>query len=94
MRTIKLGMAAILGVATALSAQTPGNEVLVEQVRRAETEFAKTMADRDRKAFASFLSADAVFMTGIRVQRRKEKGRDYPFHSGGGLRYTSGSARV
>jgi hypothetical protein len=34
-----------------------------EQVRRTETEFAKTMADRDAKAFASFLADDAVFMS-------------------------------
>jgi ketosteroid isomerase-like protein len=36
---------------------------LKEQVRRTETAFAKTMADRDAKAFASFLADEAVFMS-------------------------------
>jgi ketosteroid isomerase-like protein len=34
---------------------------LEDQVRAAETAFAKTMADRDHAAFASFVAADAVF---------------------------------
>jgi ketosteroid isomerase-like protein len=33
-----------------------------EQVRRTEIAFAKTMADRDHKAFVSFLSEGAIFM--------------------------------
>ena len=33
-----------------------------EEVRRAETAFAKTMADRDHAAFASFLADDAIFL--------------------------------
>lgn len=32
-----------------------------EQVRRAEVAFAKTMADRDHAAFASFLADEAIF---------------------------------
>jgi ketosteroid isomerase-like protein len=36
---------------------------LREQVRRAETAFAKTMADRDAKAFASLLADEAVFVS-------------------------------
>ncbi|MGV8040335.1 MAG: YybH family protein [Thermoanaerobaculaceae bacterium] len=34
---------------------------LEEQVRAAETAFAKTMADRDHAAFASFVAEEAVF---------------------------------
>lgn len=34
-----------------------------EQVRRTETAFAKSMADRDAKAFASFLADEAVFVS-------------------------------
>jgi ketosteroid isomerase-like protein len=34
---------------------------LTEQVRAAESAFAKSMADRDLKAFESFLAEDAVF---------------------------------
>jgi ketosteroid isomerase-like protein len=37
------------------------NAELKEQVRRAETGFAKSMADRNHAAFASFLAPDAVF---------------------------------
>ena len=69
MRTPTLGIVALLTVSAAVPAQTAGNEDLVEQVRRAETGFAKSMADRDHKAFASFLAPDAVFLTGARVQR-------------------------
>ena len=58
-----------MAFATAIPGQTPGNEVLVEQVRRAEIGFAKSMADRDHKAFSSFLASDAVFVTGSGVQR-------------------------
>src|ERR1044072_4336503 len=38
------------------------NAELKEQVRRAETAFAKTMADRDLAAFGKFLADDAIFM--------------------------------
>ena len=36
---------------------------LREQVRRTELAFAKTMADRDAKAFASFVAEEAVFIS-------------------------------
>jgi len=47
------------------------NEELKEQVRKAETAFAKTMADRDHAAFASFLADEAVFFGGRKVLRGK-----------------------
>ena len=37
------------------------NAELKEEVRRTETAFAKTMADRDHAAFASFLASETVF---------------------------------
>src|ERR1051326_335471 len=40
------------------------NAELKEQVRRAETGFAKTMADRNHAAFASFLASEAIFFSG------------------------------
>lgn len=43
-----------------LYAQT--NAELKEQVRRTETAFAKTMADRDHAAFTRFLAAETVFI--------------------------------
>jgi ketosteroid isomerase-like protein len=42
---------------------------LAEQVRRAETAFAKTMADRDHAAFQSFLAKEAIFVSTSRVLR-------------------------
>jgi ketosteroid isomerase-like protein len=45
------------------------NADLKEQVRRTELAFAKTMADRDAAAFASFLSKETVFMSNGRATR-------------------------
>jgi ketosteroid isomerase-like protein len=39
------------------------NAELKEQVRMTEVAFAKTMADRDAAAFATFLSKEAVFLS-------------------------------
>lgn len=39
----------------------PSNAALREQVVKTERAFAKTMADRDHGAFASFLASEAVF---------------------------------
>jgi ketosteroid isomerase-like protein len=47
-----------LGSSAALAAT---NAELKEEVRQAETAFAKTMADRDHAAFASFLATETVF---------------------------------
>src|SRR5689334_21039561 len=45
------------------------NADLKEQVRRTEIAFAKTMADRDPAAFASFLSKETIFMSNGRATR-------------------------
>jgi ketosteroid isomerase-like protein len=42
---------------------------LTEQVRRAETAFAETMADRDHAAFTLFLADEAIFVNPDRVLR-------------------------
>jgi ketosteroid isomerase-like protein len=42
----------------------PERSQLIEQVRAAEMAFAKTMADRDPSAFASFIADDAIFLNG------------------------------
>ena len=47
-------------------------DALREQVRQTEIAFAKTMADRDHEAFASFIATDAVFLSG----RSALRGRD------------------
>ena len=65
------------------------NAQLAEQVRQTEAAFAKTMADRDHAAFASFLADETVFFGSTRVQRGKAavaqawkplyQGKDAPF---------------
>ena len=57
-----LGVALLAVLASAVSAAPPGNEDLREQLRQAETAFAKTMADRDHAGFTSLLANETVFM--------------------------------
>ena len=47
-----------------MSPTQPGATELHPQVADTERAFAKTMADRDHAAFATFLSAETVFFTG------------------------------
>ena len=64
------GIVRIMTVALVVSAcafaasradQAPEIKSLQEQVRAAETAFAKTMADRDHAAFATFIADEAIF---------------------------------
>lgn len=57
------GLIAVALCTVGASAQTPAPEVnnLQDQLRAAETAFAKTMADRDVKAFSTFLADEAIF---------------------------------
>ena len=57
-------------LAVAMLAAAPDRAALTEQVRQAEPAFAKTMADRDHAAFASFLADDTIFL-GRRALRGK-----------------------
>jgi ketosteroid isomerase-like protein len=57
----------LLVLVAGLSAET--NAELKEQVRRTETAFAKTMADRDPAAFATFLASDTIFMSNGQATR-------------------------
>jgi hypothetical protein len=41
----------------------PSKAELKEEVRRTETGFAKTMAERDHSAFVTFLDPETVFMS-------------------------------
>ena len=52
----------LLGCAAPLPRVTP--EEAKQQVMATERAFAKTMADRDHKAFASFIAEDTVFFSG------------------------------
>ena len=65
----------LTGRATAQS--PPDNAALVKQVTDTELAFAKTMADRDHAAFASFLADETVFLMGGKPQRGKRSVADY-----------------
>ena len=56
---------------TTLSATAETNAELRDQVWKAETAFAKTMADRDHAKFASFLADEATFFGSKGVMRGK-----------------------
>lgn len=62
----------VLAFVSAGMAQAATNEELQEQVRQAELGFARSMAQRDHKAFSSFLASDAVFMAGAKPTRGAE----------------------
>lgn len=51
--------------------------VLKRQVADTERAFARTMADRDHKAFRSFLSHEAVFFSGPKPLRGAEQVAEY-----------------
>ena len=61
MRLIPVLCACILALSVCGSAHAETHEQLTQQVRDAENGFAATMADRDYKAFATFIADDAVF---------------------------------
>ncbi len=65
-------VAAAAFFAFAAAARPATNAELEEQVRQAEFGFARSMAERDYKAFTTFLAADAVFMAGPRALRGAE----------------------
>ena len=58
--TMKTGtVALVMALASGAAAETNGE--LKEQVRKAESGFARTMAKRDHAAFTSYLDEEAVF---------------------------------
>ena len=54
-------LCASVAVVPASGDPKPDNAKLMEELRAAETAFAKTMADRDPAAFATFVADEAVF---------------------------------
>ena len=62
MRTATLLVVLLSSLIGSLSTAAETKEELAEQVREAERGFAKSMADRDALAFASFIASDAVFL--------------------------------
>ena len=65
-------LAVLSAVGCATGAPTATHETLREEVLETERSFAKTMADRDHAAFASFLAKEAVFFTGEKPLRGAE----------------------
>jgi ketosteroid isomerase-like protein len=59
----------LAGLGVTVEAQSP--ETLASQVRAREMAFARTMADRDHTAFATFVSEEALFL-GVTVLRGRE----------------------
>lgn len=66
---MKLRLLGTVIFAAALIARGATNDELKEQVRKTEIAFAKTLADRNPAAFASFLSKETIFMSNGRVTR-------------------------
>jgi ketosteroid isomerase-like protein len=64
-----VALIAIVSIAPARAQQTAAGPV--DQVRAAETAFAKSMADRNPAAFAALLADEAVFFGGKGVMRGK-----------------------
>ena len=61
-------IAAVLALVLAMPALADA----VEEVRQAEIAFAKAFADRDKAKFFSFLTDDAVFLTGVATLRGRQ----------------------
>jgi ketosteroid isomerase-like protein len=75
MQTIRL-FALTLGVALGVLPEGPASanaDSLREQVWAAEVAFARSMADRNAKAFADLLADEAVFFSGSTALRGKDK---------------------
>ncbi len=63
------GLALVAAFGCASAAPTPSPEALRQEVFETERAFAKTMADRDHAAFASFLAPETVFFAGEKPLR-------------------------
>ena len=71
--TCRLLCAALALAAASSACRAPRNpEDLRRQVREREQAFAKTMADRDHAAFATFVSEEAVFVGARPLHGRQE----------------------
>lgn len=61
MKSITLAVFLLSASCVAMGAERANTEKLAQQVRAAEISFARTMAARDHRAFASHLAEEAVF---------------------------------
>lgn len=65
--------AALLSACSVMTGVSDHPADLQQQVAATERAFAKSMADRDHAAFASFLSDEAIFFSGSKVLRGKQQ---------------------
>ncbi len=72
MRIVSQTMLIVVSILMTGAALGETRDDLAQQVRSAETAFAKTMADRDLESFASYLADEALFFDGSNVMRGKE----------------------
>ncbi len=63
------GAATAVETPPAVAVDSPEHQALVEQVRAAESAFARTMAARDFNAFCTFIADEGVFFGGRGPQR-------------------------
>ena len=66
-------MVSVAGCTATSSSLKPDNAQLQQQVINTELGFAKTMANRDFKAFATFVSDEAIFFAGDRQLHGKQE---------------------
>jgi ketosteroid isomerase-like protein len=71
-----VGCVALVAILAAPSPQA-SQDFPVDQVLRTERAFAKTMADRDFKAFSSYVSVEAVFFAGSKTLYGKQAVLEY-----------------
>jgi len=72
MRNLLPIIAVTLLALTSPAALAESIDDLREQVRETEVAFAKSMADRDHDAFASFLADETIFLSGRTVLRGRD----------------------
>jgi len=65
----RISTVALVIMAMAAPAAAATNAELADQLRKAESGFARSMADRDHKAFTSYLATVTVFFGGKGVHR-------------------------
>jgi len=68
--TLKIIISLALLLAQDVFAKNSGTD-LEQQVAKVERAFAQTMADRDFKAFATFIDQDAIFLAGKQAAKGK-----------------------
>lgn len=72
LRWLPVALVSVLGACTSVPGGKGTPDALQNAVMNAARAFAKTMADRDHAAFASFVSEEAVFFTGPTPLRGRE----------------------